>query len=950
MAATLLPDMQPNGGSEGLQFGVAIRPPRMTRHDTRFSCSQIDTVQEDSLATLGAAVTVVRRGNFLGVVAADAKTASQAAAKLKVTWSSSDAPEPAPGHTMEVVDDAQPHSYTWPSRLPRGDWRYVVADSRSDGIHIWGNTRTPDALRRDIALLCDCAPEAVKIISSQTEGAIRGIEDDAAADAALMSLIVQTPVAVMPDGEGAHSPEQLGDVYQIDWRAALAAGQMRSVTEVWHGQARTVPALALLLARQYEQPARPQDAPSTFVEAGPYNFDTYRRILPDPPGDPLWDAPDSAHLPGIFARESFMDEMACEAGVEPLAWRRRHLADARHQKLLDAVSRAAPPKATPPDVADSKRLYGRGTACHFSGQEASAPRSVWIVDLEVDRATGAIELTRLLVGEDGGAADDNTLLQSRLEQMLLGQDNGLLNSVAKDSSDWEMNRTPLPAVERVTLPSVQNGKAGEQPLAALAPQRVAPGVAAVANAIFDATGIRMRKPPFDAPRMRSVMTSQGLLQHDGRQQETPARRWARWAFMAAVTIIGAGIAVINPFRDALPKREAISAFDLYSQSAIDRGRMVAAAGDCAVCHTTAQGLTNVGGRAFETPFGTVYSTNITPDPGTGIGSWSFVAFERAMRKGISRNGSHLYPVFPYTAYAKLSDADMHALYAYLMSRQPVTQAAPENRLRFPFSYRPLMAVWNALFLQSEPLTPEPSQSALYNRGKYLSEGLGHCAACHSPRNILGAEKKGAAHLAGGLVDGWDAPALNHLSAAPLTWSEQDLYDYLRTGQSQRHGAASGPMKPVLDELTQLSNWDIRAIAHYISTYSAGRDAVAAATTSHRASAPQQTTAMYQGQTLFDKACASCHEASPIPRFDQATVDLALNTNLHAESPNNVLQTIINGIDAHRDIAAMPAFGANFTDQQIIELTRYMRQRFAPNASKWQNIPERLREIRGSAQH
>ncbi|KGM30007.1 c-type cytochrome, partial [Inquilinus limosus] len=175
----------------------------------------------------------------------------------------------------------------------------------------------------------------------------------------------------------------------------------------------------------------------------------------------------------------------------------------------------------------------------------------------------------------------------------------------------------------------------------------------------------------------------------------------------------------------------------YSAETIERGRQLAALGDCAVCHTGPDGVVNAGGHAMVTPFGTVISTNITPDPETGIGAWSYTAFERAMRQGISRDGHHLYPAFPYPHFTRIADADMQALYAYLMAQPAVRSTPPKTALPFPLNLRPLMAGWNALFLRQGELRPEPAQSAEWNRGRYLVEGLGHCSACHSPRNAAG---------------------------------------------------------------------------------------------------------------------------------------------------------------------------------------------------------------------
>lgn len=189
-----------------------------------------------------------------------------------------------------------------------------------------------------------------------------------------------------------------------------------------------------------------------------------------------------------------------------------------------------------------------------------------------------------------------------------------------------------------------------------------------------------------------------------------------------------------------------------------------------------------------------------------------------MRHGISRDGRHLYPAFPYTAFAKTSDADLRDLYAYLMSQKPVRNAVPKTALKFPYNMRFSMAGWNMLFHDPAPFTPDPAQSEQWNRGAYLAEGLGHCSACHTPRNALGAERWKSAYLAGGEAERWSAPALSTLSQSPLPWSEDDLYAYLRTGFSPAHGPAGGPMAPVVHSMAVLPDADVRAIAHYIASF------------------------------------------------------------------------------------------------------------------------------------
>jgi nicotinate dehydrogenase subunit B len=385
----------------------------------------------------------------------------------------------------------------------------------------------------------------------------------------------------------------------------------------------------------------------------------------------------------------------------------------------------------------------------------------------------------------------------------------------------------------------------------------------------------------------------------------------------------------------------------YSAATIARGQQLAALGDCAVCHTQPNGAINAGGRAIETPFGIVYATNITPDVETGIGAWSYPAFERAMREGIHRDGRHLYPAFPYNHFAKTGDADLQALYAYLMAQPAVKSVSPETRLAFPFNLRPLMAGWNALFHDSKTFTPDPAKSATWNRGAYLVEGLGHCGACHSPRNALGAERANA-YLAGGFAEGWEAPPLTSLSHAPIPWSEDELFAYLRTGESRLHGVAAGPMAPVVKDLAALPDEDIRAMAVYLGSFNdnaigkAEQQALAARL--ETSSALSSTSSV--GARLYQGACAVCHEVGGAPLFGSRP-SLALNSNLHSAVPDNLIQLILHGIakPAATDLGYMPAFKDSLTDGQVAELAAYLRRQFAPDKPAWTGIQAAVGRIR-----
>lgn len=223
-----------------------------------------------------------------------------------------------------------------------------------------------------------------------------------------------------------------------------------------------------------------------------------------------------------------------------------------------------------------------------------------------------------------------------------------------------------------------------------------------------------------------------------------------WGGVTVIAVVVAGV-VASWQPEIAPL--AADATHSFSEAQIARGKTLADLGDCAVCHTRAGGERNTGGLAMEIPFGTIYTTNITPDVETGIGSWSYAAFERAMRHGVDRQGRYLYPAFPYTAFTRTRDDDLQALYAYLMSQPPVKYRPPTTDLHFPFNIRQGIFAWNLLFLTPGAMPEQATQSADWNRGAYLVEGLGHCSACHSPRNVLFGEKTGGEHLAGGVAEG-----------------------------------------------------------------------------------------------------------------------------------------------------------------------------------------------------
>ena len=417
---------------------------------------------------------------------------------------------------------------------------------------------------------------------------------------------------------------------------------------------------------------------------------------------------------------------------------------------------------------------------------------------------------------------------------------------------------------------------------------------------------------------------------------------AAW-FLGAVVVIGAAAAgyawqpAITPLAQA-PSPDT-------DQTLIKQGAIVAELGDCMQCHTTQNGKPYAGGLPLETPFGTIYTTNITPDVETGIGGWTEEAFIRAMRKGVSRDGHLLYPAFPYAHFTHMSDEDLNALYAYLMARTPVKAPAKTNELTFPLNFRPLVAGWNFLFLDEGPLPqPDEQQSDAWIRGRYLVEGAGHCASCHTPMNALGAEKSDQA-FAGGLIDVWDVPPLNTLTLARKPWTEAQLADYLRTGIASEHSAASGPMQPVTHHLGNAPESDIQAIATYLmSMQPPASTQTAAPATSDTDTADTQTLA--SGKAIFDASCAGCHSAGAPMRSLGQRPALELGSTINADSSRNAIQMVLHGNPWNGSSSAhyMPPFADVLTDQQIADVLSYARATYAQQPA-WPDLPAKVEAIR-----
>jgi nicotinate dehydrogenase subunit B len=282
-----------------------------------------------------------------------------------------------------------------------------------------------------------------------------------------------------------------------------------------------------------------------------------------------------------------------------------------------------------------------------------------------------------------------------------------------------------------------------------------------------------------------------------------------------------------------------------------------------------------------------------------------------------------------------------------MAQPAVRATAPANVLAFPLNFRPLLAGWNALFHQKREFKPDSARSEAWNRGAYLVEGLGHCSACHSPRNALGAEQR-EAYLAGGFAEGWEAPPLTSLSHAPIPWSEDEFFVYLRTGHSPYHGVAAGPMAPVVRDLKALPDTDIRAMAVYLNSFNDTAEPAPDSLAAKLESATQVTVASSTGARLYLGACAVCHEVGGLPLFGSRP-SLSLNSNLHSATSDNLVQIILHGITdpVSSDLGYMPAFKASMSDAQVEELVRFLRKQFAPDKPAWSGVRETIARMRSS---
>lgn len=992
---------------DGMLHGCVIRPPYAGYDHGPFVGRSLLKVDRASVAHIEGLVDVVVIGDFVGVVAEREEQAIAAAEALQVTWAPIAVPD-----LSDPIEAVRANPYEPRVVLDRGDvdatlselshrldreyhWPYQmhgsigpscsVASWHEGHLKVWSGTQNPHMLQSDIALLMDLPVTNVTVIRHEAAGCYgRNCADDVGGDAALLSRAVGRPVRVQLSRAQEHVWEPKGAAQLVRIQGGLDAhGAPVAYNLDTSYPSNVSPLLALVLTGQVpaEVPTVAQMGDRTSIP--PYDYANARVIVKDMP--PLarasWFRGVSA-LPNSFAHDSYIDELAAEAGVDPLEYRLRYLPDTRAAELLKATAAKAgwEPQTQPPQVDPKERiLRGRGLAyalyVHGPFPGKPAAWSAWVADVAVDRLTGEVSVTRAVVGQDAGLMINPAGIRHQLHGNVVQSTSRVLteqvtfDKTGVESKEWGgypiIHFPDIPEINPVLMDRPE-----EPPLGAGESTSV-PSAAAIANAIYAATGVRFRDVPFTPEKVKTRLDEAlGPLGRpsvvplaplsSGGQAPRPAMASQGWKGLLRKAGLGAALAVAgSTLATVLPWRAPIAPVappvpGMFSAEIIAKGKQVAAAGDCAVCHTAPGGKENAGGFALETPFGTIYSTNLTPDPKTGIGQWSYAAFERAMREGISRDGRHLYPAFPYTAFAKTSDADMQALYAYLMSQEPVEQKLPKTSLKFPYNLRFSMAGWNTLFHSTAPFVPDQNRSEQWNRGAYLAEGLGHCSACHTPRNALGAERWKTAYLAGGEAEGWVAPALSSLSRSPLPWSEDDLYAYLRTGFSPNHGPAGGPMAPVVHAMEDLPDEDVRAIAHYIASFDTRQTAESTPALRQQIltrTADLQSMEKGEGARIYNSGCAVCHEGEGAHLYG-ARPQLALNSNVWADTPDNLIRVVLDGAPspAHQAANMMPAYRNLLSDRQIAEVVAFLRRTMAPEKGEWSDLVARVARIRAEGGH
>ena len=396
-----------------------------------------------------------------------------------------------------------------------------------------------------------------------------------------------------------------------------------------------------------------------------------------------------------------------------------------------------------------------------------------------------------------------------------------------------------------------------------------------------------------------------------KQDKGSTARWRR-GWRADAAVVGAVVFSASAASAAMQPTDP-------SQAGIETGRYLAAAAHCSACHTSRADRPFAGNVAIPSKFGTMYSSNITPDRATGIGDWSEAEFTSALRQGRGRHGEYLYPSMPYTDFTKISDADAHALWLYFRSVAPIAEKQKPNAMKFPFNVRPGIAAWQAVYFRPGRFVPDATQSQAWNRGAYLVQGLGHCGACHTPKNFAMADKKDQALQGAATGDFWFAPDIGGGRFSGINdWSVDQVVAYLRTGHNDKNVAAVGPMLQTIAKGTsELSAGDLQAIALYLKNQTTTEPVHDA---SPRTLSADRRTA---GEAIYVSNCATCHGESG-RGVDGIAPALAGNSAVTSAGPENAMHAVLSGFAPSGRWGAMPSFAETLDTQQIADVSNYIR--------------------------
>ncbi|MDI9331100.1 MAG: molybdopterin-dependent oxidoreductase [Alphaproteobacteria bacterium] len=997
----------------GVLHGRVVRPPYAGADHGDFIGHTLLRVDQASVGHIPNVRAVVVQGDFVGVVADREEHAEQAMRDLRLDWKPwprlpdvsdlENALRANPSTPRQLVDEgdvdaaigaagtAFDRTYIWPYQMHASLGPSCALAHWLDGadpqashirLRVWAGTQNPHVLRHDLATLMQLQDTEVDVIRMEAAGCYgRNGADDVAADAALMSRAVGAPVRVQLTREQESAWEPKGAAQWMHVRGGLGPeGRPQGYDFETAYPSNGAPTLALLLTGRVSATAQAYEMGDRTARP-PYGYADLRVTVHDmaPMLRASWLRGVSA-LPNSFAHESYIDELAHAAGVDPVQYRLQWLDDPRARELVQATAERAGwrPHTQPQQQArQGDWLQGQGFAyaryVHSKWPGFGAAWAAWVADVEVHRHTGEVHVKRVVVGHDAGLTINpagvehqihgnviQTTSRALKEQVQTDPDTGVVTS-----NDWGLY--PILSFREVPVIEVLQMPRPDQPSLGAGESSSVPGTAAIANAIFDATGVRFRQPPFTPEVVRAALNplpspeTQAPTAPPAEQVDAPQRTAARpswrgrtltWGRRVTGMTLGALalVAATLGWRSSLPEvaRPDISR---YSDAQLERGRQLAALGNCVGCHTAEQGVRNAGGRPIETPFGTVYTTNLTPDPETGLGRWSFQAFARAMREGVSRDGHRLYPAFPYTSFAGMSDTDLMDLYGHLMAQTPVRQATPAPEMHGWAAWRPIMAVWNGLFHLPQPYRPDPSLTEAQNRGAYAVQSIGHCGACHTPRNVLGAERE-AAQLQGADVDGWHAPALDALNRSAVPWTEESFYLYLRHGHSPWQTVAGGPMALIVREMQSVPDAVLRDMAAYLATLNPASAEITPERSQQMAGMAVQRAALQApwpdaAQRQFQGSCGACHHDGDGPQLLGANTPLALNSQVRAARPDNLIRTILNGLQhpPGPQVGFMPAFRHSLSDAQVTDIVTYTRRRYAPDLAPWSEVVQRVRQSR-----